>query len=748
MNREQKERRQKRKQAKRKQIKRIQPLLSIVLSICMILTGITLEKRTAQAAEYDTSSFTKKEDDVYKPYYQPSTASTSTKTYTAADSVNFSNANDNKITLEKEGSNETCSLTNSKFTFPDDTWIVSGISNTSSNTSISIVKSTAEPQVYLATNAMDANDNYIFANTTLGDAGPNDGMAKVMLSEAQAGLSSDNLAEAKEFYENLNIRVTKMVNKLNANCFKISITWTNNETNQTTDLSSLFDYYCSVDINTPANKAKYKWSSDYLAVGNSSTSTGTKALGGILSDDVRIYIVPTKVLLVKASVDGGKGGSISPAIGYYDLSLDATSSPQTWTMTAAEGYKITRLEKYKANGNLADTFYSTTPTWTYNSSSQATVSADPGQDFDFLDTQNLNIGSFIAYFESCTTTIENKDYENTYTYNGTAISAPTKENFTIKRGDSTSTEGNPTFTWYKGDYTSGGTIDDSKKLNGEPSEVGTYTLQVDVPEDTTNVYDAGSARFLITIQEAASSSGGTTPGTTPSTTPGETGENSNPTVKEPTKEPSKEPTEEPTEEPTDAPTSEVTAAYVNLSIDWQDGKIKLNWDSVAGADGFEIYASPSGKKLHAKALNKTVGSHRSFAVLKKIYGAKISDAAVYRIQVKAFRLVDGKKVTLLKSPVVKIAGEKHTKYTNVKRIRPKKTSITLNPQETARIKCKLIKENKTKKLLDSSLCYASSDKTVATVTKKGKIKAVKSGSCTITVIAANGVKTSVDVSVN
>ena len=180
-------------------------------------------------------------------------------------------------------------------------------------------------------------------------------------------------------------------------------------------------------------------------------------------------------------------------------------------------------------------------------------------------------------------------------------------------------------------------------------------------------------------------------------------------------------------------------------------QFKLSWGAVDGADGFEIYASLCGKKLNAKTLNKTVDGKKTSVTLKKISGSKVMETEEYKVQIKAFKLVDGKKVYLGKSRVVHAAGQKHKKFTNAKSVSVKKDSVTLKTGKTAKIKATIEKEDKAKKFLPEghgpALRYYTSNKKIATVTEKGKIKAVGKGTCTIYVIALNGVKAEVKVTV-
>ena len=81
-----------------------------------------------------------------------------------------------------------------------------------------------------------------------------------------------------------------------------------------------------------------------------------------------------------------------------------------------------------------------------------------------------------------------------------------------------------------------------------------------------------------------------------------------------------------------------------------------------------------------------------------------------------------------------------------------KTKVRLASGKTYQIKAKVIVLKKGKKLIHSSISpdlrYYSSNKYVATVSKSGKIKAVaQEGICEIYVLAANGVRKTIEVTV-
>ena len=81
----------------------------------------------------------------------------------------------------------------------------------------------------------------------------------------------------------------------------------------------------------------------------------------------------------------------------------------------------------------------------------------------------------------------------------------------------------------------------------------------------------------------------------------------------------------------------------------------------------------------------------------------------------------------------------------------KKPRVSLKAGKTYKIKANVVKLQKGQKLVPTShapkLRYVSSNKKIATVSKSGKIKAKSKGGCKIYVIAVNGARKAVTVTV-
>lgn len=182
-----------------------------------------------------------------------------------------------------------------------------------------------------------------------------------------------------------------------------------------------------------------------------------------------------------------------------------------------------------------------------------------------------------------------------------------------------------------------------------------------------------------------------------------------------------------------------------LATGKQKGKnsIELTWKKKNGCSGYEVYWSYcDGKRNFKKA--KTVKSTGKRTYIHK----NLKKTRAYKYYIATYKMKNGKKVYQSKSPTIHVAMSQE-KNTNVKSISVNKTKISLKAKKTFQIKASAKAENKKKKLLahTDKFRYYTNDKKVATVTKKGKIQAKKKGSCSIFVIANNGVSKEIKVTV-
>ena len=174
----------------------------------------------------------------------------------------------------------------------------------------------------------------------------------------------------------------------------------------------------------------------------------------------------------------------------------------------------------------------------------------------------------------------------------------------------------------------------------------------------------------------------------------------------------------------------------------------ISWNKVNGAEGYDIFFVKCNKNNSCK-LVKTIKGNKTLTWTKK--GLKKNTA--YKAYVKAWVMKDGKKSYAEPSPTVYAYSSGYTKkYTNPKSVTVKKTKVSLKKGKTYAIKASVSKLKSGKTLMPKSyaakLRYLSSNKSVTTVNKSGKITAKGKGTCYVYVYATNGVYKKVKVTVN
>ncbi|MDD6072228.1 MAG: Ig-like domain-containing protein, partial [Clostridiales bacterium] len=193
------------------------------------------------------------------------------------------------------------------------------------------------------------------------------------------------------------------------------------------------------------------------------------------------------------------------------------------------------------------------------------------------------------------------------------------------------------------------------------------------------------------------------------------------------------------------------ALNAGLKVSQTGSIINIAWGRVSDAEGYDVYVQYCGLKFTSKSLNSVNSGKITKIKVKKVNGKKLDLKKNYKIYVVAYKFVNGKKVTLGRTITAHIVGKKNTKSTNVKAVKVKKSSYRLKVGGTATIKARTVLVDKNKNQLSDKHAkefrYASSNKKVATVSSKGKIKAVGKGTCIIYVYARNGYAKKVKVTV-
>lgn len=172
-------------------------------------------------------------------------------------------------------------------------------------------------------------------------------------------------------------------------------------------------------------------------------------------------------------------------------------------------------------------------------------------------------------------------------------------------------------------------------------------------------------------------------------------------------------------------------------------KITISWRSYEDADGYDCYWSYcDGKRSYKKLATVKAAKDR-------VTSRRLDNNRRYKYFVAAYKLIDGKKVYIAKSNSLHVAL-KDAKATNAKKVTVNQTNVRLKARDTFVVKSRTRLENTNKKELlhVAAYRYYTSDQSVASVSKTGKIKALKSGTCVIYVVANNGVYGTVEVTVN
>ena len=168
--------------------------------------------------------------------------------------------------------------------------------------------------------------------------------------------------------------------------------------------------------------------------------------------------------------------------------------------------------------------------------------------------------------------------------------------------------------------------------------------------------------------------------------------------------------------------------------------ISIQWNKIPGATKYIVYGNKCGKHRKLVRLGSTLKlSYKQKGLKKNTY---------YKYLVVAAKSQGSHLRVLSISKVVHITTL--PKYNNFKKINVKKSKITLykgkKRKNRFKLKAKAVKKGK-KTAVHRKLCYESSAPKIATVSKKGVIKAVAKGKCRIYIYAQDGTRKIVKVTV-
>ncbi len=171
--------------------------------------------------------------------------------------------------------------------------------------------------------------------------------------------------------------------------------------------------------------------------------------------------------------------------------------------------------------------------------------------------------------------------------------------------------------------------------------------------------------------------------------------------------------------------------------------VKVSWKQVDDADGYILYGAlcnSKGKVYKLKAIAAIKSGSKTTYTNKKL-----KSGTFYKYRIKAYKLVNGKKVWLAQSKVIHVTTT-GGKYGNATAVKVNKTSVPLTEGKTFAIKAEPVAENKPIKR-HANIKFESTNSKVATVNSKGRIRAKKKGICYIYVYAQNGVYKKIKVTV-
>lgn len=160
--------------------------------------------------------------------------------------------------------------------------------------------------------------------------------------------------------------------------------------------------------------------------------------------------------------------------------------------------------------------------------------------------------------------------------------------------------------------------------------------------------------------------------------------------------------------------------------------VKLEWKEVDGADGYLVFGGKCSKGNTYKLLTTVKGKDTTTYT-----HTKLKKRTAYKYIVCAYVDTGFSKVTLTASKTV------HTvtnggKTTVAKKINVKPAKVSLKVGKSKSLIAKEVKSGK-KLISHRKLSYESSNPTIATVSKNGKISAKKKGKCSIYVYTQNGI---------
>ena len=171
--------------------------------------------------------------------------------------------------------------------------------------------------------------------------------------------------------------------------------------------------------------------------------------------------------------------------------------------------------------------------------------------------------------------------------------------------------------------------------------------------------------------------------------------------------------------------------------------ITVTWIKQKNAKKYMIFGGRCGAGKKFKRLAETTSASKTF---KKVAGAKVIKGKYYKFIVLA---LDANNKVVSTSRTVHVAA-KGGKVGNHKKVttKAKKNKATVKVKKTFKLGAKAVAADKKFKVkVHRGIRYESTDTRIATVSKKGVIKGVKKGTCTIYAYVQNGAAAKIKVTV-
>ncbi len=181
--------------------------------------------------------------------------------------------------------------------------------------------------------------------------------------------------------------------------------------------------------------------------------------------------------------------------------------------------------------------------------------------------------------------------------------------------------------------------------------------------------------------------------------------------------------------------------HLRLSAKAAKTEQKLTYNKVSGADGYIIYGAPCGsnnKFVKLADVSGKITSYKNKGLNKDTY---------YKYKVKAYKIINGKKVIIAISKVIHSITTSKT-YANPTKVTADTSAITLAVGASKILTCQVVlPEGKKMKNHTIEIRYESSNDNIAIVSRRGKIKAISKGTCYVYAYAQNGVYKKIKVTI-